>query len=141
MARGAALSGPSNCRITEPRGVLVLQGRDGLTCREHVENCAPCRAIITDTTVDPTLAANVGSEWRLHSEMRAVRANDAMAWSQIGLTKCLCATTAIQAGTRTVCALRAYQMVIGFARIALAWDARAEWFLESTVISLVSEAC
>ena len=45
-------------RIVEVRdsGVLVLQGRDGLTCREHVENCAPCRAIITDTTVDPTLA-------------------------------------------------------------------------------------
>ena len=45
-------------RIVEIRdsGVLVLQGRDGITCREHVENCAPCRAIITDITVDPTLA-------------------------------------------------------------------------------------
>ena len=45
-------------RITEvlPSGALRLQGRDGRTIKDHVENCAPCHNPTIDLTMDTTLS-------------------------------------------------------------------------------------
>ncbi len=38
-----------------PSGVLLLEGRDGQTWKDHVCNCAPCRLPNVDGKMDPSL--------------------------------------------------------------------------------------
>jgi hypothetical protein len=39
-----------------PSGVLLLEGRDGMDWKDHVQNCASCHLPNIDGTVDPTVA-------------------------------------------------------------------------------------
>ena len=52
-----ALARPEILRVLEVResGVMVLQGRDGLTIHENPINCTPCHLPITDEQLDQTL--------------------------------------------------------------------------------------